>query len=80
MRKYYKNNESKIQLTQNESVIVNLLNREDGVHFDMLVALSKFSVSQLHELILSLELRQIIRALPGSIFKLDQHITQSDMV
>ena len=75
-----KNNETKIQLTQNESVIVNLLDREEGIHFDKLVALSKFSVSQLHGLILNLELKQIIRALPGSIFKLDQPITQSDMV
>ena len=75
-----KNNETKIQLTQNESVIVNLLDREEGFTLISWLRFQSFLYPNLHGLILNLELRQIIRALPGSIFKLDQPITQLDMV
>ncbi|MDG2152387.1 MAG: DNA-processing protein DprA [Crocinitomicaceae bacterium] len=61
----------KINLTRQESLIVEILQKEKETHFDTLVSKLDLSVSSLHAIILNLELRQIVLALPGSLFKLN---------
>lgn len=60
-----------INLTRQESLIVEILQKEKETHFDTLVSKLDLSVSSLHAIILNLELRQIVLALPGSLFKLN---------
>ena len=71
---------SSINLTEQESLIVNLLNKEKEIHFDSLVHKSTFSVSLLHSLILNLELKQIVHSLPGAMFRLNRNTFSSGMV
>ena len=60
-----------MNLTKQESVIVQILKEENEIHFDTLVSKSAFSVSSLHNIVLTLELKEIVQALPGSLFKLN---------
>lgn len=68
--KAFKIHDSKIHITKNEAVIINILQKENEIHFDKLITYSSFSTSKLQELILKLELKQIVNSLPGAIFRL----------
>ncbi len=67
---------TKLNFTKQESLIIEILQKEKEAHFDKLVSELNLSVSNLHGIILNLELKQIVLALPGSLFKLN-HQTYS---
>lgn len=70
---------STIKLTKQESRIVEILQKEKETHFDTLVSKLDLSVANLHALILNLELKQIVLALPGSLFRLNHQSSSLGM-
>ena len=58
------------QLSADERLIVDLLLGEDAVHLDKIIGLTKISTSRMAALLLELEFRGVIRALPGKMFRL----------
>lgn len=59
-----------IKLTKQEARIIEILQKEKETHFDTLVSKLDLSVANLHTHLLNLELKQIVLAVPGSLFKL----------
>ena len=55
-------------LSESETLVLKLLTADTPTHIDMLVEGSKLSVSDLTAALLSLEMRELIRALPGRCF------------
>jgi DNA processing protein len=58
------------QLTEQEKQVVDFLVGEDGVHLDELIHGTKISTSRIASLLLELELKGMVRALPGNSFRL----------
>ena len=54
-----------VELTEDEKIVVNLLNPDDGVSIDHLAATSGKPNSELAGILLELEFKGLIRALPG---------------
>jgi DNA processing protein len=55
-------------LSQGERAIFNLLSADDPTHIDALIAASKLSIPELTGVLLALEMRELIRQLPGKCF------------
>lgn len=55
-------------LSESETLVLKLLTADTPTHIDMLVEGSKLSISDLTAALLSLEMRELIRALPGRCF------------
>ncbi|MCA1566267.1 MAG: DNA-processing protein DprA [Acidobacteria bacterium] len=55
-------------LSEGERAVMNLLSTDEGVHIDTLVGASNLSVSALTGVLLGLEMRELIRQLPGKCF------------
>jgi DNA processing protein len=55
-------------LTRSETLVLKLLTADTPSHIDTLVDRSKLSISDLTEALLALEMRELIRALPGRCF------------
>jgi DNA processing protein len=55
-------------LSEAESTVFKLLSPDNPAHIDALVATSKLSVSQITGTLLTLEMRELVRALPGKCF------------
>jgi DNA processing protein len=55
-------------LSEGERVVVKLLSADEPVHIDALVGASNLSVSALTGILLGLEMRELIRQLPGKCF------------
>ena len=55
-------------LTPQERVVWKLLSVDDPVHIDALVAASGFQMPELTNALLALEMRELIRQLPGKCF------------
>ncbi len=53
------------QLTEPEQKLLKQLPVDSSVHFDTLVRISGFGLQQLNDLLLTLEIKAVIRALPG---------------
>ena len=59
-----------IQLSQEEEIIVNCLLGQPAIHLDTLIYKTGFSTSKIAALLLELEMKNYIKALPGKHFKL----------
>ena len=59
-----------IELTADEKKIVSLLQENESTHIDMLFLQSGLSSSSVASAILSLELQNVISALPGKMYRL----------
>lgn len=57
-------------LTAEERIIVDLLNKNERLHIDMLISVSSFSANKLAALLLELELKNVIKSYPGKIYSL----------
>jgi DNA processing protein len=57
-----------VDLTASEHAILKLLSTDDPVHIDQLAEDSKLSISELTSALLGLEMRELIRQLPGKCF------------
>jgi DNA processing protein len=57
-----------LDLSETERTVFKLLSADNPAHIDALVETSKLSVSQLTGTLLTLEMRELIRALPGKCF------------
>ena len=55
-------------LSGHEKSVLKLLTPDNPVHIDMLVEQSRLSISDLNAALLSLEMRELIRSLPGKCF------------
>jgi DNA processing protein len=55
-------------LSEGERAVMNLLSTDEGVHIDALVGTSNLSVSDLTGVLLGLEMRELVRQLPGKCF------------
>jgi len=55
-------------LTASEHTILQLLSADDSVHIDQLAESSKLSIPELTSALLGLEMRELIRQLPGKCF------------
>jgi DNA processing protein len=55
-------------LSQTESLVVQLLTTDTPEHIDVLLEKSKLPISELTAALLSLEMRELVRALPGKCF------------
>jgi DNA processing protein len=55
-------------LSQGERAIFNLLSADDPTHIDALIAASKLPIPELTGVLLALEMRELIRQLPGKCF------------
>jgi DNA processing protein len=55
-------------LSGNESSVLRLLTHDDPAHIDMLVSKSSLPIPDLTAALLALEMRELIRALPGKCF------------
>jgi len=55
-------------LSRNETMVFKLLTPDSPVHIDLLVEKSKLGMSELTAALLALEMRELIRALPGRCF------------
>ncbi|HET9477730.1 MAG TPA: hypothetical protein VFO72_00200, partial [Pyrinomonadaceae bacterium] len=55
-------------LSQAESAVFRLLNHDSPAHVDWLVDNSKLPISELTAALLALEMRELVRALPGRCF------------
>ena len=58
------------QLSTEERLVVDLLVGEDSVHLDKIIKATHISTSRLAALLLELEFKGIIRAIPGKNFRL----------
>ena len=59
-----------IELTDDEKTITNILKERESIHIDELYLKSGLSSSTVASAILTLELQNVILALPGKIYKL----------
>lgn len=59
-----------VQLSKTEQTIVNLLVGQDPVHMEDLIQQTQTSTSKIATLLLELELKSIVKALPGNYFRL----------
>jgi DNA processing protein len=57
-----------IDLTASEHILLKLLSPDEAVHIDQLAESSKLSISELTGALLGLEMRELIRQLPGKCF------------
>ncbi|MBA2732093.1 MAG: DNA-protecting protein DprA, partial [Acidobacteria bacterium] len=57
-----------VDLTASEHAILKLLSADETVHIDQLAEESKLSISELTSALLGLEMRELIRQLPGKCF------------
>ena len=55
-------------LTEQESVVFKLMSADDPAHIDALAEATKLSITELTSALLTLEMRELIRALPGKCF------------
>jgi DNA processing protein len=55
-------------LSDGERVVIKLLSTDEPVHIDALVGVSKLPVSELTGVLLGLEMRDLVRQLPGKCF------------
>ena len=55
-------------LSRDETLVFKLLAPDEPLHIDALVDQSKMSISDLTAALLALEMRELIRALPGKCF------------
>jgi DNA processing protein len=55
-------------LTEIERFVLKLLSSDDSIHIDTLVQASQLSISELTSALLGLEMRELIRQLPGKCF------------
>lgn len=56
--------------SEDEQILVNLIrSEEDGIHVNQLVMESKLSYSNVTSLLLGLEMKGVVKALPGGIYK-----------
>jgi predicted Rossmann fold nucleotide-binding protein DprA/Smf involved in DNA uptake len=55
-------------LSQTEASVFRLLNPDSPAHVDWLVDKSKLPISELTAALLALEMRELVRALPGRCF------------
>ena len=62
--------ESFIELTPDERLIVDILKEKDSVHIDELNFRSGLSSSAVAAAMLSLELQNVVRAMPGKLYRL----------
>jgi DNA processing protein len=60
-----------IELTDDEKIIVNLLQAQDQIHIDELYLKSKLSSSSVAQAWLMLKMQNIVTSLPGKIYKLN---------
>ena len=58
------------ELNEQEKQVVDFLVGEEGVHLDELIHGTKISTSRIASLLLELELKGMVRALPGNSFML----------
>ena len=70
----------KYDLKPEEKVMVKFLMNKDISTFDQLAEETQFSVAHLNSIILNLELKEIIHALPGSRFMLNHRASGKNMV
>ena len=54
------------QLHEIEKAIISLLDKNSPIHIDVILNKLKLSPGQLHQYLLELEMKQLIRALPGN--------------
>ena len=59
-----------IELSNNEKIIVDLLNEKETVHIDEINLRSGLSSSAIAAAILNLELQNVVNGLPGKVYKL----------
>ncbi|MCP4438878.1 MAG: DNA-protecting protein DprA [Aureispira sp.] len=59
-----------VQLSKTEQTIVNLLVGQDPVHMEDLIQQTQISTSKIATILLELELKSIVKALPGNYFRL----------
>jgi len=71
--KQLNNNLNLINLTMNEKAIVSLL-KDKTLHIDELQIVSTLSSSEMFTIILDLEMKEIIRALPGNYYELTNQL------
>jgi DNA processing protein len=55
-------------LSENESIVFGLLSMDEPAHIDALAGASKLSISELTAALLGLEMRELVRQLPGKCF------------
>jgi len=60
-----------IELTDNEKIVVDILQQNDSIQIDELYLKSGLSSSMMAGALLSLEMQQVIASLPGKIYKLN---------
>ncbi|MFO7790030.1 MAG: DNA-processing protein DprA [Bacteroidota bacterium] len=63
--------EFNIQLTENEKIVVDVLKEKDYCDTDLLTKLSGLNIADLSVVLLSLEMKSVISALPGKIYALN---------
>ncbi len=59
-----------IELTDDEKIIVNILNQQEQIHIDELYIKSTLSSSAVASALLTLEMQNIVSSLPGKLYKL----------
>lgn len=58
-----------VELSKNERLVYDILDREGVIHIDKLFAVSLLSMSMLSSLLLQLEMNGLIRSLPGKLYQ-----------
>jgi predicted Rossmann fold nucleotide-binding protein DprA/Smf involved in DNA uptake len=64
--------EFNVQMTDNEKIIVDLLSEKEYCDTDVLTNLSGLNIADLSVALLNLEMKSIIKALPGKIYALNK--------
>ena len=59
-----------IELSANEKIVIDILQRDDQVHIDELYFKSKLSSSEVAQALLMLEMQGVVSSLPGKIYKI----------
>ena len=59
-----------IELSDNERIIVNILQQQEQIHIDELYIKSALNSSSVASALLTLEMQNIISSLPGKIYKI----------
>ena len=70
-KKNSKKHKPQVELNTHETLIVQILQSDNDIHFDRLIQKTEFSTSYLQSVILGLELKNILFELPGFRFKLN---------
>lgn len=59
-----------VELTGDENKIISVFENKSSLHFEQICFSSGFSISQCSSFLLSLEIKEVVKALPGKMYAL----------